>query len=174
MICSLFGHGTIFKKEEVQKRLKSTLLKLIDLGYSEFLVGIHGDFDKIALSVCRELKREQNIKINLIFTSLNYVQREFGDYEKLYSDINFVSYPIENYYFKNQITMNNRFMVDDSDLVLCYVDREKTRSGAKMAMNYAIKFGKKVVNIFEETDRSFYGLTREEIEVLFKKYIEEE
>lgn len=56
-------------------------------------------------------------------------------------------YPIENEHFKNRITMSNRYMIDDSDLVIAYVDMKFNRSGAKKSFSYASKT-KKVVIIF--------------------------
>ena len=39
-------------------------------------------------------------------------------------------------------------MIDDSDLIICYVDMMKSESGAKKTVKYAIKRGKLIINLF--------------------------
>ncbi|MBO5851749.1 MAG: hypothetical protein J6R29_05415 [Clostridia bacterium] len=41
-------------------------------------------------------------------------------------------------------------MIQNCDLLICWVDKNKFKSGAKTAFNYALKQGKKVINIFDE------------------------
>lgn len=50
---------------------------------------------------------------------------------------------IDNIYYKNRIIVSNRKAIDDSDFVICYVDKSKRVSGAKKAMKYAEKNNKK-------------------------------
>lgn len=40
-------------------------------------------------------------------------------------------------------------MIDYSDTLICYVKPNSWRSGAKKIMDYAIKKGLKVINIFQ-------------------------
>ena len=49
---------------------------------------------------------------------------------------------------KSAIQNRNRSMVDRSDLVVCYVDHQS--GGAFQTMQYALKRGKKVINLAEE------------------------
>ncbi len=44
-------------------------------------------------------------------------------------------------------------MVDESDLIICYVDMNNYKSGAKTTILYAIKQNKKIINLFEKSDR---------------------
>ena len=60
-------------------------------------------------------------------------------------------------------------MVNDSDLVICYVNMEEYRSGSKTTVKYAQKQGKEIINIYREEDKPFYGMTREEIDEYWKK-----
>lgn len=46
------------------------------------------------------------------------------------------------------LTMSNRLYLDRSDLVICYVDHQS--GGAFQTMQYAMKCGKKVINLAEE------------------------
>lgn len=49
---------------------------------------------------------------------------------------------------KSAIQIRNRNMVDRSDLVICYIDHQS--GGAFQTMQYALKRGKKVINLAEE------------------------
>ena len=40
-------------------------------------------------------------------------------------------------------------MIDDSDLIVCFVDMSAYGSGAKKAVSYALKQNKKVINLFD-------------------------
>ena len=46
------------------------------------------------------------------------------------------------------ILIYNKKMVDDSDLIVCFVDMSAYGSGAKKAVSYALKQNKKVINLF--------------------------
>ena len=166
-----FGHRNLWGRN-----IKDRLLKQVESICDDevhCLIGTHGEFDGLALSVCRELKRKySNLKVTVIFTSLNILKKDkdseysIADY---YDDVETMIYDIEEEYFKNQIVVSNRKMVDDSDIVICYVDMKEYRSGAKKAVNYAKKQGKQIINLFDEKDRPFYGMTEEEKQAEYKK-----
>ncbi len=54
---AFFGHRKIFNREEVKKRIMEKLLEITPIGYVNFLVGEHGEFDRIALSTVLEYKK---------------------------------------------------------------------------------------------------------------------
>lgn len=156
---AFFGHSSIFYKERVKERLISVLLELISQGYDIFLIGCHGDFDNIALTSCLECRNKINksININIVLTSLTFMNKRKDGYSfvDFYKDKNcqLLFYEIEQVYFKNKITYSNRKMVDNCDLVVCYVDATKYKSGAKTAVNYALRQNKRVLNLFLEEDK---------------------
>lgn len=169
--CSLCGHRILYSAMKIEKRLFQEIENLIKDGCSIFKIGTHGAFDQLALSVCRQLKTQYpHIKIQVVFTSLSaFVKDEYGFcLADLYKDVETITYPIEDVYFKKQITMCNRMMINDSDIIVCYVDKSKSVSGAKAAMNYAERNNKKVINLYREEDDPFYGLTTKEIEKWWK------
>ena len=158
---AFFGHSQILNTNEIRKRILKTLKEVIPQGYTRLLIGCHGDFDNLALSTCVEFRNNynQNIKINVVLTNLSYLNKtEFG-YSKInfYKEINCDTffYDIEKLHYKNRIIFSNKKMVEDSDLIICYVDNNSYRSGAKKAVQYAIKQNKKIINLFEEKDKSF-------------------
>ncbi len=149
---TFFGHREVFSRN-IKERLKVEIKKHLDEDI-HCIIGTHGEFDRLALSVCRELRRSHlNIKITVVFTTLNVLQRgknQLLSRADLYNDVETLIYDIEEEYFKRQIIVSNRRMVDDSDMVICYVDTKRYRSGAKKAVKYAEKQGKRVINLFRE------------------------
>lgn len=149
--CSLFGHRRMWLNDGIKEKLKNELTKQIENGFVRFLIGTHGDFDSLALSVLRSLKQKyQYLQIGLVFTSLYAFQKKYNGYSvaDLYSDCEIFMYPIEEEYYKRQIIISNRYMINESDLVVCYVNPKTYQSGSKLAMKYAIKQNKKVINLF--------------------------
>lgn len=148
--CAFFGHGSIFNQTLLREKLKRAIENMIINGAVSFLIGTHGDFDKLALSVCRELRNKyKDIQITIVLTSINSLNKKYG-YSKAdyYDDVQTIFYPIEEVYFKQRITISNRYMVDSCDYVICYVDMNKTHSGAKAAVKYAQKKNKEIINLF--------------------------
>ena len=167
-ICFL-GHRQ-FHPRDLEERLSSTIKENISFDEDVlFLMGRHGDYDRLALSVCRQIRKEYpKVKITVVFTSLAILRKpeeEMYSVADMYDDVDTMIYNIEEEHFKNQIVSSNKQMVDDSDIVICYVDFDKRQSGAKIAVKYAQKQNKKVINLFKEQDRPFYGMTEEEKEI---------
>lgn len=172
--CCFFGHKRICNESKVRGRLKSIVEQKIRDGYTEFLMGNHGEFDRLALTVCRELRNTyQQISITVAVTTLAiFVKKRidiesFPEWERqyvsetelinsvaddLYGDVKTITYSVEEEYFKNRILKTNKFMVDESDFVIGYINPKQTQSGAKRAFNYAKRVGKETINIFDEED----------------------
>lgn len=152
---ALFGHRFIFNEYQLKKKITTLLNETIPQGFSNILIGCHGDFDRIALSALLNYKNyvNNNITVNVVLTSLSVLKKdEYGFsgvdfYEK--SNCKTMFYDIEEVYYKNRITYSNKKMVDNCDLVICYVDMKSYKSGAKTAVNYALKQNKKVINLYE-------------------------
>lgn len=54
-------------------------------------------------------------------------------------------------------------------MVICYVDFNKQKSGAKTAVKYPLKKDKRVINLFKEEDRPFYCMSKLEIDAKLEK-----
>ena len=151
---SFFGHSTIIDNDELSQRVKQVLAEEMCKGCSEFLIGCHGDFDSIALQCCLDFKKEVDpaVKITAVLTSLSFLKKdEFGYgkaefYKK--KGCQTIMYDIEEVHYKNRINYSNRKMVDNSDIIICFVDMKAYRSGAKRAINYALRRNKKVINLY--------------------------
>lgn len=148
------GHRDIF--ENIREKLKEVVENEIKNGAEFFTMGTHGDFDRMALGVCRELRKTyKNITIEVVITSLKsiepttYHDKIFGD-EKYYpyADVQTTMYNIEEEHYKRQIIASNKQMVDSCDTLICYVNKKHNPSGAKTTMNYAKRKGIKIVNLY--------------------------
>ena len=133
----------------VWDKLKIAIEKEILNGCNHFIVGSHGDFDKYALRLCREFKKKYAyLTIDLVVTSLSKIYSINESGEHYFDDINVISYNIEEIYFKKIIEESNKQMIDNSDKIICYINKDKVQSGARKALNYAIKQNLQIVNLF--------------------------
>ena len=151
---SFFGHRIIDDLNKVQNELENIISKIVsEHEYVQFLVGRDGDFDIIAASAVRQVKKTlfiDNVDLNLV---LPYMRAEISnnieymlDY---YNDIQ-VDDDARKAHFKAAIKIRNQNMVKKSQLVICYVERNK--GGAYTAMKYAQKQGCTVINIVKKFD----------------------
>lgn len=62
-------------------------------------------------------------------------------------------------------------MINDSDRIICYVNTDEYKSGAKNTLRYAEKRGLKITNLFRDEDRPFYGMSEEEIKEYIRQVI---
>lgn len=152
------GHRNIY--ENIREKIKETVENEIKNGCKFFTMGTHGEFDKMALSVCRELRHiYKEIKIEVIITSFKSIEpiidhdEIFGD-EKYtpYEDVETIMYNIEEEHYKRQIIASNRQMIDSCDTLICYVNKKHNPSGAKLAMNYAERKGLRIINLYNENN----------------------
>ena len=143
---AFIGHRNIYDRT-LRERLKEVVQNEINNGCEKFIMGMHGAFDNMALSVCRELRNiNKTIEIEVVLTSLNTIKNvsEYVSYSDVFTSI----YEIEEVHYKRQIIVSNQKMIDDSDVLICYVDKNVARSGAKIALKYAEKRGVKIINLF--------------------------
>ena len=166
---AFFGHRRIFKHNEIVVRLMEKLIENVPNGYNNFLIGTYGEFDQLARSCCLKYVREFNstCEITIIFSSLTALNKyKFGYFNNDFCKT--MLYDVENIHYKNRITQLNKKIVDDSDLIICYVDMNKKKSGAKNAVKYAMKKKKRIINLFKEDDW-FIDINEYDIKSIFKK-----
>ena len=160
---AFIGHRKVYYSDKVKERLEAAIAEQIKNGCKSFIMGTHGEFDSLALSCCRKARDTYpDIEIDVVLTSYHTVEKkdEF-DYVP-YQDVNTFMYDIEDEHFKRQIIVSNRKMIDECDILICYVDKKQSPSGAKMAMNYAKRKGLKIINLFREDDDPTFYMTEEE------------
>lgn len=175
---SFFGHRRIPYGIDLDERLKETIQNCYDRGGRIFKMGNHGEFDGAARSACCNFKRNnKDIKVVVTLTSLALLNRpeDESSVADFYTEqgAETIMYEIEEIHFKNQITFSNRRMVDESDIIVCYINPKNRGSGAGRAVRYAQRQGKEVVNLFKPQDDPSYGKTKEQLDQEFKEYIEQ-
>lgn len=150
---SFFGHRKMNNPFQAEHRLQLLIRNLlIEKEYVEFLVGRDGDFDQLVASTIRlEWSAgwgKSNSEMNWVqaYPSAVYAHNtdSFDDY---YSNVELCAEAADAHP-KAAIQIRNRHMVDRSDLVVFYVERQQ--GGAFQAMRYAVKVGKEIVNLAEE------------------------
>ncbi len=168
--CCFIGHRQVLA-ENINEKLSAAISKEISNGCNTFIMGTHGEFDRLSLNACRNLRNiYKDIRIEVAITSVNAINRL--SYYNPYPDVETVMYQIEEAHFKRQITLSNRLMIDNCDVLICYVNTAEYQSGAKTAMRYAEKQGLKIINLYCEEDQPFYGMSKEEKAEYFKKFLE--
>ena len=141
-----------YHKEEVRDSLCNYLRQRLQGAYARILIGNHGDFDRLALGVCKRLQAEGfNIDICLVFTSQKQLikEMEMDKHTNFYKNIETVMYEIEHLHYKMRIIVSNQKMVDDSDEVVLYYTGKQlfNNNGTHRIMRYAQSKNKIVVNI---------------------------
>lgn len=177
-ICFI-GHRRLYDST-LRERLKKTIENEINSNCKDFMMGTHGEFDEMSLSVCRELRRKYpNIHIQVVITSLHKIKKEllyedkFGkEYDEPYKDVETMIYDIEEEHFKRQITISNQKMIEECNTAICYVNRLNSSSGARKSLDYAKKKGLKIINLYDETKFPTYGMTDEEQKEYYRKIFE--
>ena len=144
-VCALFGHSMFVECRLKLEFLISTLENLIKSGVQSFLVGTHGEFDKLSLHACCYLKDTYpNIKIYKVCSNINSLIKN-KNYNK---KVDVISYEIEKFHYKQRITKSNEIMIDSADVIVCYVDESACNSGALKTFKYSKKKNKEIINLY--------------------------
>ena len=153
MRTAFIGHRKVFAKG-IEERLTAAIQTEIENGCMAFTMGTHGEFDRLALTACRSLRRiYKELDIEVVITSLNTIKKDSELTAAPYADVKTVMFDIENAHYKQRITLSNRQMIDGCDTLICYIDERTYRSGAKTAMRYAKKKGLKIINLYRAKDQ---------------------
>ena len=146
---SFFGHREIENALEVERKLEAKITELIQTKqYVEFLVGREGEFDILAASVVRRVKKQIDYGNCSLIWVLPYMKAEFRDNEKefleYFDDVEICEQSAKAH-FKLAMQIRNRAMVDRADLVICCIQHKS--GGAYKTVQYAQKQGLTVINI---------------------------
>ena len=138
-VCTFFGHRECWHLDgEV---LRSAIEDLIKQGVTDFLVGNQGRFDGMVRCCLKSLQaQDPRIRYSVVLAYPPKEKQEHGDF----SD---TMYPegIEAVPPKYAIEWRNRFLVDEADICLCYVNY--TWGGAYKFARMAKHRGLTVINL---------------------------
>lgn len=152
----MIGHRRIEATETLRRNLRDILERLIVREDAQtFLFGSKSEFDRLCHEIVTELKCEYpHIRRVLVRAEYEYINREYENYLLL-------SY--EETYFPPSVSgagalsyvKRNREMIDRCDVLVTYCNadyappstyREK-KSGTKIAVDYAAKKKKRIINV---------------------------
>ena len=138
------GHGVCYNFPE--ERLKEILIENIKNGVTHFYSGGQGDFDVLcARTVYRLKERYPHIKNYLVIPYLS-----FNVFDKtIFDEIIFPDF-LEKYHFKAAIPQRNRYMVNCTDVAICYI--QHGWGNAFKTFEYATRKKLKIINI-----SNYYG-----------------
>ncbi len=147
---AFIGHryiDDIIKVEGVIEAIAKKLLREHD--YVEFFVGRNGDFDISVASSIKRAQKSYGIQSSSLILVLPYNVKDECFYAEFYDEI---YYPLDNKtHYKKAITKRNKWMVDNSNLLIAYVEEER-KGGALTALKYAKKKGIVIINLSANKD----------------------
>ena len=148
----LFGHRDFYGQRTLDDRLYPLLKDLLRTKpFVEIYIGRNGDFDIYAATVVKRVQDAMGKANSEFICVLPYPEKDIEYYEKYYDNV-MIPECIGRTHPKGAITKRNRWMVEQADLFVCYVEREE--GGAYTAMKYAKKLDKPIINLAEkESDR---------------------
>ncbi len=147
---SLFGHREIDDLRRLDEQLTFVVRELLQTKpYVSFLIGRNGEFDEYAASVMKRARKDMGEESSDMTLVLPYTVANLEYYEEYYDNI-IIPESVYRAHPKAAIVLKNRWMVEQSDLVIVYVEHD--RGGACAAMKYAKKLNKEVVNLCEKGD----------------------
>ena len=149
--CWFFGHREIDDSDCLRNAVRKTVEKLVlEQGVDRFLFGSRSRFDSLCYEVVSEIKK-QHPHIKRV-----YVRAEYEHISDSYEEYLLKSYE-ETYFSKNAkgagkavYIKRNYEMIDSSDFCVVYFDESRTngtKSGTKIALDYAKKYGKRIILI---------------------------
>lgn len=133
------------------RRLKSTLIQLINDGYRYFGAGGALGYDTLAAQTVLELKTQYpDVKLILVLPCLSQTRgwsaRDIEIYEDIKNKADKVVYTSQEY-TKGCMHKRNRHLVDNSSVCVCYLT--ESTGGTAYTVDYARKNNLTVINLGE-------------------------
>lgn len=145
--CALTGHRDLPADFDFEK-LENAIVGLMEEGVKNFYCGLARGFDLYAGAYVIKHKKKYGAKlIGCIPCPAQDKFFSFGDksrYECVLSGCDEKICLSDNYY-AGCMQARDRYMVDESDTVLCYLDRRS--GGTWYTVNYAVRSGRRVLNL---------------------------
>ena len=139
MTVAFCGHSNVYYDTVIEEKLIHIVENLIINGATEFFTGGYGTFDKLSAKIIRILKEKYpHIKSTLV---IPYLDRKYD--LSMYDDV--VYPPLEKTPLRFAISKRNQWMVNNSDVLVAYV--EFHWGGAEKMLAYAKQKKKKIINI---------------------------
>ena len=152
--CSILGHRKIEITPKLKNLIKQTLTKLIiENSVSVFLFGSKSAFNDLCYEIISELKTTfPNIQRIYVRAEYPQISSHYTAYLKTFYE--------KTYFHDKKLVTNsfsyikrNEMLVDKSDICIFYYNpnyvlEKNTKSGTKIAYEYAIKKHKQIINLY--------------------------
>lgn len=137
-----FGHSMV--PADIIPLVQETIRNLLaDDPETEFLVGNQGQFDGIVYHVLNSLEKEfPDLRYKVV---LAYMPGKKEDWEFYPSERTYYPEGLELVHPKYAITRRNRWLVEQCDIVLCYITH--SWGGAAQFVKKAERSKKRIINI---------------------------
>ena len=143
----LFGHREFNEHNTLEDLLYPLLKHLIKTkSFVRIYIGRNGEFDLYTATILKRVQKAIGKDNNELVCVLPYSHKDIKYFEEYYDDV-IIPECIGKTHPKGAITKRNRWMVEQADLLICYVQRNE--GGAYAAMKYAEKLGKRIINVAE-------------------------
>lgn len=140
MVCTFFGHRDTPK--EIEPTLRSTLIDLIEnRNVDLFYVGNNGNFDSMVYRQLEDLSKDYPIKYYVVLAYMS-VNKQIND---IFNDHTIIPEGIETIPKRFAISYRNKWMINQSDIVVTYVTRPF--GGAAQFKEQAEKQGKTIYSV---------------------------
>ncbi len=142
LTCCFFGHkdSPALIKCEIEKVIQYLIEQK---SVKQFYVGTHGSFDSMVYRVLKEIKKKYSfINYNVV---LAYVPGKKGEYTFYEEKETLLPNGIEAVPKKFGIDYRNKWMLKQSEFVVCYITH--SYGGASKYVEMAKKQKKKIINI---------------------------
>jgi len=149
--CCFFGHRTINETEELKTKLTETIESLITYqNVDTFLFGSKSRFDDLCLELVTKLQEKHpQIKRVYLRAEFPYITESYKNYLLEFYDDTFYPEKLINA-GKAVYVERNYEMINNSHYCIVYYKEEeapkKRKSGTKIALDYAIKKGRKIIS----------------------------
>ena len=136
----------------IREKLREIIISCIEDGYTDFYNGGARGFDLMCAEEVMKLKGAYpDIRLHIIIPCSNQTrgwrEEDVLRYERITSLADEVKC-LSPFYFNGCMQIRNRYMVDNSSLVIAYLER--ATGGSAGTVRYAEEKGKEAVNIFDE------------------------
>ena len=141
MTVTFCGHSTVYPLDLVQRWLHEVIEGLIVRGARKFYLGGYGTFDQMAAAAVWEQKRTHPEITSVLV--LPYLGRKVSA-----TEYDYTTYPpLENVPRRFAISRRNRWMVDNSDILVAFVTHDW--GGAATTLKYAERKKKEIIRYTE-------------------------
>lgn len=143
--CCGFGHRVLYRdiKNEMQMIVEYLVEKK---GVTVFYTGGMGEFDDLFIKVVRQCKIKKGIQLILVMPYLTQEMQNRKEYYEEQFDEIIIPEICSTAYYKQAITLRNRWMIEQSEFVVAGVCRDF--GGAYSALQYAERKGKEIIDAY--------------------------